>query len=160
MKLYYSKVTFMRLLLSWRMFITWLSSRLRNDFSASFRLFYEQSIRRYFNHALEFCEFYLGFEIFSSVNIILPRLSLSLFQTDALVFFLLILLSFFDLRVIFEVVNWIVSSKIHCLNILVYLELDTFSQIYEYYPWHLTLLSKSCILLSRLENYFDITCDL
>ena len=132
----------MLLLLSWRMLLINLSFRLRSGFYASFGSFMNNVFGSTFNRALEFCELCLGFEIFFSVNLMLPRLSLSLFQTDALVFFLLILLNFFDLRVIFEVVNWIVSSKLHCLNILVYLELGIFFQIYEYCLWHLSLLSK------------------
>ena len=87
------------------MFAIELSSKLRSDFPQVFDSFMNNVFGNIFNRALEFCELCLGFEIFSSVNLILHRLSLSLFQADALVIFLLILLNFFDLRVIFEVVN-------------------------------------------------------
>ncbi|QHO16266.1 uncharacterized protein DS421_10g302140 [Arachis hypogaea] len=41
------------------------------------------------NRALEFCELCLGFEIFSSANLMLVRLNFKLFQSNVLIFLLI-----------------------------------------------------------------------
>ena len=61
------------------MFAIELSSKLRSDFSQVFDSLMNNVFGSNFNHALKFCEFCLGFEIFFSVSLILLRLSLKLF---------------------------------------------------------------------------------